>query len=159
LLWQQHPGNRSEYWRIPTVKLSSTVQCRRRPNSPENPYCEAICMFDRRLGRLQRQSWTAFIAADGDEVSSDAIAEWGWPEAVLLERRRLTKCERDCMIRAARSIGAYRVRRDGRMWGRCGPRRRTRFLSCRGQALFCAQLPPGARGSFFKILDRALGLR
>src|SRR5262245_61552589 len=33
------------------------------------------------------------------------------------------------------------------------------FLSCRGQAPSCAQLPPGARGSFFKILDRALGLR
>ena len=32
--------------------------------------------------------------------------------------------------------------------------RRTRFLSCRGQAPSCAQLPPGARGSFFKILDR-----
>src|SRR6516164_2690461 len=41
----------------------------------------------------------------------------------------------------------------------CGPRRRTRFLSCRGQSPSCAQLPPGARGSFFKILDRALGLR
>src|SRR5262249_46661114 len=38
-----------------------------------------------------------------------------------------------------------------------GPRRRTRFLSCRGQAPSCAQLPPSARGSFFKILDRALG--
>jgi hypothetical protein len=38
-------------------------------------------MFDRRLGRLQRQSWAAFIAADGGEVSSDAIAEWCWPEA------------------------------------------------------------------------------
>src|SRR5215472_9824619 len=30
---------------------------------------------------------------------------------------------------------------------------------CHGQAPPCAQLPPGARGSFFKILDRALGLR
>ena len=28
--------------------------------------------------------------------------------------------------------------------------RRTRFLSCRGQAPSCAQLPPGARGSFLK---------
>src|SRR6266446_5916122 len=34
------------------------------------------------------------------------------------------------------------------------PRRRTRFLSCRGQAPSCAQLPPGARGSFFKGLRR-----
>jgi hypothetical protein len=71
-------------------------------------------MFDRRLGRLQQQSWAAFIAADRGEVSSDAIAAFVGRRAVLLHRRRPTKCERDCMIRAARSIGAYRVRRDTR---------------------------------------------
>src|SRR5262249_12515068 len=43
--------------------------------------------------------------------------------------------------------------------GRCEPRRRTRFLSCRSRAPWRARFPPGARERFFKILNRALRLR
>src|SRR5215472_14090111 len=43
--------------------------------------------------------------------------------------------------------------------GRCVPRRRTRFLSCRSRAPWRTRFPPGARESFFKILNRALRLR
>src|SRR5258706_3756302 len=43
--------------------------------------------------------------------------------------------------------------------GRREPRRRTRFLSCRSRAPSRARFLPGAWGSFFKILDRALRLR
>src|SRR5712675_751820 len=39
------------------------------------------------------------------------------------------------------------------------PHLRTRFLSCRCRPPSHARLRPGARGSFFKILDRARGLR
>src|SRR5262245_23251233 len=45
------------------------------------------------------------------------------------------------------------------MCQRCEPRRRTRFLSCRSRAPWRARFPPGARESFFKILNRALRLR
>ena len=47
-------------------------------------------MFDRRLGRLQRQSWAAFIAADRGEVSSDAIAAFVGRRAVLRAAREMT---------------------------------------------------------------------
>src|SRR6516165_10695193 len=43
--------------------------------------------------------------------------------------------------------------------GRFGGYLRTRFLSCRCRPPSHVRLRPGARGSFFKILDRARGLR
>src|SRR5262249_52920423 len=39
--------------------------------------------------------------------------------------------------------------------GRCGPRRRTRFLLCRSRCPSRARPSPDGWGSFFKILDRA----
>jgi hypothetical protein len=57
-----------------------------------------------------------FIANEGREVSGSELREWCWPKVVLIERRPITEYERQSMLRAARSIGAYRVRRDGRMW-------------------------------------------
>jgi hypothetical protein len=70
----------------------------------------------RRYSRLQRQADRCFIAQEGREVSGPELREWCWPERVLLDRRPLTEYQRQSMIRAARSIGAYRVRRDGRVW-------------------------------------------
>src|SRR5256886_13913694 len=51
------------------------------------------------------------------------------------------------------------VLQAGSSSGRREPRRRTRFLSCRSRAPSRARFLPGAWGSFFKILDRALRLR
>src|SRR4029077_1102480 len=44
-------------------------------------------------------------------------------------------------------------------FGRSEPHPRTRFLSCRSRAPSLARVRAGAWGSFFKILDRARGLR
>jgi hypothetical protein len=70
-------------------------------------------MVSKRLGRLQRQVDRCFIVNEGREVSGPELREWCWPR---LEPRPITEYERQSMCRAARSMGAYRVRRDGRMW-------------------------------------------
>ena len=60
-------------------------------------------------GRLQRQCRRAFIAHDGKLWTSE-LAEWCWP---------LGKTKREqvrSQARAAKSIGAYRVRRGWREW-------------------------------------------
>jgi hypothetical protein len=67
-----------------------------------------------RLGRLQRQALYCF-AALGEALSSDL---WAWcrPEVVYIEKRALRPWERWNVKRAARSIGAVRVRREGGQW-------------------------------------------
>ena len=42
------------------------------------------------------------------------LGAWCWPRVVLIEKRPLTEAERKAMNRAARSLGAKRVRRLGR---------------------------------------------
>jgi ABC-type phosphate/phosphonate transport system permease subunit len=69
-----------------------------------------------RLGRLQRQSRRAFRASDAPEVSTSELASWCWARQTLMERRALSRWQRESMIRAARSIGAVRARRIGREW-------------------------------------------
>ena len=71
------------------------------------------------------------------------LGTWCWPRVVLVEKRPLTECERSSMNRAARSVGARRVRRlarnnwiwrlsdDARPRGQCGIQRSTRIASAR----------------------------
>jgi hypothetical protein len=68
-----------------------------------------------RWGRLQRQARRAFIALDAEALTSE-LAEWAWPRQLLLDRRPVTRAQRLSTARAARSIGAVRVRRQGREW-------------------------------------------
>src|SRR5262249_55820892 len=75
-----------------------------------------VVMFRRRYGRLQRQADRCFIANEGQEVSGPELRSWCFPRAVWIEQRPITEYERQSMIRAARSIRAYRVRREGRQW-------------------------------------------
>jgi hypothetical protein len=68
-----------------------------------------------RWGRLQRQAARAFIALDAEALTSE-LAEWAWPRQLLLDRRPVTRAQRLSTARAARSIGAVRIRREGREW-------------------------------------------
>jgi hypothetical protein len=47
------------------------------------------------------------------EADSVELGTWCWPRVVLIEKRPLRECERSSMNRAARSVGARRVRRLG----------------------------------------------
>jgi hypothetical protein len=64
-----------------------------------------------RLGRLQRQALRCFWA-NNQEVSARQLREWCWP----WWPDHVTEYQRQTMIRAARSIGAVRVRREWREW-------------------------------------------
>ena len=66
----------------------------------------------RKVGRLQRQAARCFLVTQ--EACSVELGTWCWPRVVLIEKRPLTECERSSMNRAARSVGARRVRRLGR---------------------------------------------
>jgi hypothetical protein len=66
----------------------------------------------RKVGRLQRQAARCFLVAQ--EADSVELGTWCWGRAVLIEKRKLTESERVSMNRAARSIGARRIRRQGR---------------------------------------------
>jgi hypothetical protein len=66
----------------------------------------------RKVGRLQRQAARCFFVTQ--EASSVELGTWCWPRVVLIEKRPLTECERSSMNRAARSVGARRIRRQGR---------------------------------------------
>jgi hypothetical protein len=66
----------------------------------------------RKVGRLQRQAARCFLVTQ--EADSVELGTWCWPRVVLIEKRPLTECERSSMNRAARSVGARRVRRLGR---------------------------------------------
>jgi hypothetical protein len=68
-----------------------------------------------RWGRLQRQAARAFIALDAEALTSE-LAEWCWARRLLLERLPIEYRHRKSTARAARSIGAVRVRRVGREW-------------------------------------------
>jgi hypothetical protein len=68
-----------------------------------------------RWGRLQRQARRAFIALGGEALTGE-LAEWAWPRRLLLERQPIEYRHRKSTARAARSIGAVRVRRVGREW-------------------------------------------
>ena len=75
-----------------------------------------IMVMPMRLGRLQRQSRRAFRASAAPEVSTSELAGWCWASQMLMEKRALSRWQRESMIRAARSIGAVRTRRIGRAW-------------------------------------------
>src|SRR5262245_28333971 len=75
-----------------------------------------VMIMSMRLGRLQRQSRRAFWASAGPEVSTSELAGWCWARQTLMERRALSRWQRESMIRAARSIGAVRARRIGHEW-------------------------------------------
>ena len=66
----------------------------------------------RKVGRLQRQAARCFLVTR--EADTAELGTWCWPRVVLIERRPLTESERSSMNRAARSVGAQRVRRLGR---------------------------------------------
>lgn len=66
----------------------------------------------RKVGRLQRRAARCFRT--NTEADSVEIGTWCWGRAVLIENRPLTESERVSMNRAARSIGARRIRRQGR---------------------------------------------
>jgi hypothetical protein len=72
-------------------------------------------MFKGRLGRLQRRCHHALIALGG-EAKTAHLAEYCRPELVILRGGRPTRVQTASHARAARSIGAYRVRREGRQW-------------------------------------------
>jgi hypothetical protein len=65
----------------------------------------------RKVGR-QRQAARCFLVTQ--EADSVELGTWCWPRVVLIEKRPLTESERSSMNRAARSVGARRVRRLGR---------------------------------------------
>jgi hypothetical protein len=69
-----------------------------------DPSFHALC------GRLQRRCRRALLVHRG-EASTDQLAEWCWPRLPALQRKHVLS-----MARAARSIGAGRVRRVGREW-------------------------------------------
>jgi hypothetical protein len=71
-------------------------------------------MFKGRLGRLQRQCHYAFIALGGEARTSD-LAEWCRPRLVMFGGRP-TPVQIASHARAARSIGACRVRRVAGQW-------------------------------------------
>src|SRR6516165_4899025 len=60
----------------------------------------------RKVGRLQRQAARCFCHAG-------SVQRGAW-HVVLIEKRPLTESERSSMNRAARSVGARRIRRQGR---------------------------------------------
>jgi hypothetical protein len=64
------------------------------------------------LGRLQRQALYCFSAMA--EARTSDLAAWCKPEVVYLGKGRLKCWEQYSIARAARSIGAYRMRREGR---------------------------------------------
>jgi hypothetical protein len=68
-----------------------------------------------RWGRLQRQAQRAFAVHGGEALTSE-LAEWCWARRLLLERLPIMVAQRKSAARAARSIGAVRVRREGREW-------------------------------------------
>jgi hypothetical protein len=68
----------------------------------------------RRWGRLQLQTLRAFIAHDGRALTSE-LAGWCWPELVLVGGKP-SWWQLKSQARAAKSIGACRVRRAGREW-------------------------------------------
>jgi hypothetical protein len=49
-------------------------------------------------------------------ATTGQVREWCWPERVLLERLPITHSQAVSTSRALRSIGAVRVRREGREW-------------------------------------------
>jgi hypothetical protein len=69
-----------------------------------------------RMGRLQRQSRRCFWTSAAPEVSTSELVGWCWARQTLIEKRAPSRWQRESMIRAARSIGAVRVRREGRQW-------------------------------------------
>jgi hypothetical protein len=75
-----------------------------------------VMLGRRRYGRLQRQADRCFIAHEAREVSGPELREWCWPERVLLDGRPITEYQRQSMCRAARSIGAVKVRRQKGGW-------------------------------------------
>jgi hypothetical protein len=56
-----------------------------------------------------------FIAHESEALTSE-LAEWCWARRLLLERQPIEYRHRKSTARAARSIGAVRVRREGREW-------------------------------------------
>ena len=76
------------------------------------------------------------------EADSVEFGTWCWPRVVLIEKRPLTECERSSTNRAARSVGAQRVRRLGRnnrIW------RLSDDVAARWQLIAVTRLSTGSR--------------
>ena len=67
-----------------------------------------------RRGRLQRQTLRCFMAS-GKTVRTSDLADWCWARQLLLGQP-IRRSQRLHIARAARSVGAARVRREGRQW-------------------------------------------
>jgi hypothetical protein len=72
-----------------------------------------IAMFKGRLGQLQRQCHYAFIAYGG-EAKTSQLSEYCRPWSII--EGKPTRVQIASHARAARSIGAYRVRRERQQW-------------------------------------------
>jgi hypothetical protein len=98
------------------LSLESPSQFTHSADGSEILILRLVVMFRCRYGRLQRQADRCFIANEGQEVSGPELRSWCFPRAVWIERRPITEYERQSMCRAAKSIGAYRVRRQMGGW-------------------------------------------
>ena len=67
-----------------------------------------------RVGRLQRQVRRCFMAV-GATVRTADLHQWCWARQLLLGQP-IRRSQRLHIARAARSVGAARVRREGRQW-------------------------------------------
>ena len=67
-----------------------------------------------RTGRLQRQVRRCFMAV-GSTVRTRDLHGWCWARQLLLGQP-IRRSQRLHVARAARSVGAVRVGRDGRQW-------------------------------------------
>ena len=67
-----------------------------------------------RVGRLQRQVLRCFMAC-GSTVRTSDLADWCWAEQ-RLHGRPITWWQRLSQARAAKSVGAVPVGRDGLQW-------------------------------------------
>jgi hypothetical protein len=77
----------------------------------ENPL---VVSFKAPLGPITAASGASIHCAR--RRGPDQRVEWAWPRQLLLDRRPVTRAQRLSTARAARSIGAVRIRREGREW-------------------------------------------
>ena len=67
-----------------------------------------------RYGRLQRQTLRCFMAL-GSTVQTSDLADWCWVQQ-RLHGLPITRWQRLSTARAAKSVGAVPVRREGMQW-------------------------------------------
>ena len=91
----------TRHGRVKTVMLCSGEYPARRPINGKNGLIVSFGeVMPMRLGRLQRQSRRAFWASAGPEVFTSELAGWCWARQTLMEKRALSRWQRESMIRA-----------------------------------------------------------